>query len=193
MKIIIPIIITLLCLCILCTAGCVFPGTDHPEPDLPDFMPGILDKGLFTIPKDTVGAPAVCTLEWRFDLENCSGFEKAGRIDAVSNRVPVFVVDPDSPGKIAIRISAPEKDIDVYLKEIVDLPEGLHLSLPDEVIHVPKGESVNTYLLLESDGRIGETAGYTIIYLGTEDGWGLGWGCMFFAPDSPDIPAIVEE
>ena len=192
MKNIILLVLTFLCLGILCTAGCVFPGTNHPEPDLPDFMPGILDKGLFTIPKDTVGPPAVCPLDWRFDLENCSGFEKTGRIDAVSNRVPVFVVDPDSPGKIAIRIFAPEQDIDVYLKDIVDLPKGLHLSLPDEVVHVSKGESVDTYLLLESDDRIGETNGYTIIYLGTEDGWGLGWGCMFFAPDSPDIPKLQE-
>ncbi|ABN06981.1 hypothetical protein Mlab_0810 [Methanocorpusculum labreanum Z] len=193
MKSIIPIFITLLCLGMLCTAGCVFPWTDHPEPDLPDFMPGILDKGLYIFPRDVAGTPVDSALEWRFDLENCSGFEKFGRIDAVSNRVPVFVVDPESPGKIAIRISAPEQDIDVYLKEIVDLPEGLHLSLPDDVIHIPKGESVDTYLLLESDGPIGETNGYTIIYLGTEDGWGLGWGSMFFAPDSPDIPAIVEE
>ncbi|MDO9522501.1 MAG: hypothetical protein Q7J08_02175 [Methanocorpusculum sp.] len=191
MKIIIPLVITLLCFGILCTAGCVFPGTDHPEPDLPDFMPGMFDKGLPIFPINDE-APEVYTLIWQFDLDNCSGFEKVGRVDAVSNRVPVFVVDPDSPGKIAITISAPEQDIDVYLKEIVDLPEGLHLSLPDEVIHIPKGESVDTYLLFESDGRIGETAGYTFIYLGTEDDWGMGWGCLFFAPDSPDIPEMQE-
>ena len=189
MKIIIPLVITLLCLGMLCTAGCVFPGTDHPEPDLPDFMPGMFDKGLPIFPMNDE-APEVYTLIWQFDLENCSGFEKVGRVDAVSNRVPVFVVNPDSPGKIAIRIFAPEQDIAVYLRNVVNPPEGLNLSLPDEVIHIPKGESVDTYLLLESNGSVGETIGYTIIDLIAEDGWGMGQGCLIFAQDSPDIPEI---
>ena len=154
-------------------------------------MPGMFDKGLVIIPMDD-GSPEVYTLIWQFDLENCSGFEKVGRVDAVSNRVPVFVVDPDSPGKIAITISSPEQDIDVYLKDVVNPPDWLNLSLPDEVIHIPKGESVDTYLLLESDGPVGETIGYTIIYLATEDGWGLGMGCLLFTPDPPDIPKLQE-
>lgn len=133
----------------------------------------MFDKGLPIFPMNDE-APEVYTLIWQFDLDNCSGFEKVGRVDAVSNRVPVFVVNPDSPGKIAITIFAPEKDIDVYLKIVVNPPDGLNLSLPDEVIHVPKGEYVDTYLLLEFDGPVGETIGYTIIDLMAEDGWGMG-------------------
>ncbi|MDV0442694.1 hypothetical protein [Methanorbis rubei] len=189
-------IINVLILLLILTAGCItVPSQATPvENETSEFSnlftPGIYDKGSYRTPPGVEGQ-IIFPVEWRFDLENSTGFAKVERRNATESRVPVFVANLSETGLISLKITAPAgKDIQVHLDPDTDVPNGMSVQLQQDTVNVSAGDTVFVYLEMNVDANATNTDAVSLILLSTEDGWKLGSWCQMLTSTDSHIPQL---
>ncbi|MDO5843763.1 MAG: hypothetical protein Q4Q53_01275 [Methanocorpusculum sp.] len=181
------IVIILFIVSAICTAGCI--NTQENETENQDyFMPSMFDRGFIEYPPNvTSGSHA---LEWRFDIENSTGFVNVSIRDDTTSRIPRYVASPDTDSRIAIKITANNQDITVFLNRTRPISDGMSLYLENEPIHVKTGETADAYLILKIEPSALNTASHTIVKLDTTDGWSRSRVCQIYSDKDTNRPDI---
>lgn len=183
------IIIIVLCILAVISAGCINSQNteidDNEDTDY--FIPAYFDRGVIESPPD-VTSYSNHALEWSFDIENSTGFADVSIRDDYSNRIPVYVAKPGTDGRIAIKMTANEQDISVFLNSITPISDGMSLYLENEPININKGETVNAYLILKVEPYTENTATHTFVELNTVDGWVRSRVCQLYSDNDENRP-----
>ncbi|MDU9376107.1 hypothetical protein McpSp1_06970 [Methanocorpusculaceae archaeon Sp1] len=189
-------IINLLIVLLILTAGCTTVPSQNTSVENETsefsslFTPGIYDKGSYRMPPG-VNGQIIFPVEWRFDLENSTGFAKVERRNATTNQVPVFVANPGETGLISLKITAPAgKDIQVHLDPDTDVPDGMSVRLQQDTVNVSAGETVFIFLEMNVDANATNSDAVSLVLLSTEDGWKLGNWCQMLTSTDPHIPQL---
>lgn len=189
------LIIPLLIITIIFSAGCINPQSTETEipvtPDEQNIHTGILDKPLIRYPPDCViDQNHKMSFNWVIDMHNSTGFESVSVRSSSSNRVPIFVANPDTQGIIPIKITAGDKTVSISLGNVTHISDGMNISLEDETLTVNAGETVNANLIVNVSESARNEESVTLVELISSNGWSITNYCMLYSSADENRPDI---